>query len=92
MSDEKKYSIISTVKIGTDEYRDLIEGKLDAENDRDEYRSKYWAEKEKAERLEKKVVTQDKTIARLKKFISLSDERAADYNAFMASIVEEENA
>ena len=92
MSDEKKYSIISTVKIGTDEYRDLIEGKLEAENDRDEYRSKFWKEEEKSGALEKKVAAQDKTIARLKKFISLSDERAADYNAFMASIVEEENA
>ena len=39
MNEEKKYSIIGTVKIGTDEYRDLISGLAKAEADADSYRA-----------------------------------------------------
>ena len=89
MSEEKKYEIVSKVKIGTDEYRDLIEGKLEAENDRDEYRSKFWAEENKVGDLKKKVEAQERAIARYKKFITLSEERAAAWNIYLAQTSEE---
>ena len=38
MNEEKKYSIIGKVEIGTDEYRDLISGLSKAEADADSYK------------------------------------------------------
>ena len=40
MNEEKKYTIVGKVEIGTDEYRDLIEGLADARNHASEERSK----------------------------------------------------
>ncbi len=40
--EKKEYSIIGKVEIGTDEYRDLIEGLTSARKEADEYRSKFW--------------------------------------------------
>ena len=53
MNEEKKYSIIGKVEIGTDEYRDLISGLSKAEADADLFRSKYWSEQNKTSDLEK---------------------------------------
>ena len=44
MGEEKKYSVIGTVTIGTDEYRELIEQCAKFEADRNDYRDKYWSE------------------------------------------------
>lgn len=46
MNEEKKYSVVGQVTIGTDEYRDLIEAVKEAENEAREYRKqssdRYW--------------------------------------------------
>ena len=55
MEENKKYSIIGKVEIGTDEYRDLIESSLNSSKSADEYRSKYWAEQNKVNELKKQV-------------------------------------
>ena len=44
-SEEKTYSVVGTVTIGTDEYRDLIESNKENEKLYDEYRAKYWSER-----------------------------------------------
>ena len=49
--DEKKYSVVGTVTIGTDEYRDLIENCVQNEASASEYRSKYWKEEEEKKKL-----------------------------------------
>ena len=89
MSDEKKYQVVGKVEIGTDEYRDLIEEKSHWRNESDEYRRKWYDESKKVEELEKKVAAQEKAIARHKKFISLSEERTAAWNLYLAQISEE---
>ena len=85
MSEERKqYSIVGKVEIGTDEYRDLIEEKNEAEKQSDVNLHRAWnAEKERDE-LKKKVETQEKTIKRYKGFISMTEERATDYNLYIA--------
>lgn len=55
MNEEKKYSIIGKVEIGTDEYRYLISGLAKAEADADLYRSRYWSEHSKTSDLDKKL-------------------------------------
>lgn len=40
MNEEKKYTIVGKVEIGTDEYRDLIEGLAEARNNASEERSR----------------------------------------------------
>lgn len=55
MSEEKAYSVIGRVEIGTDEYRDLIESAKQSEVEADKYRQKYWAEQTKVTELEKRL-------------------------------------
>ena len=47
MNEEKKYTIVGKVEIGTDEYRDLIEISIKLEKELTEYRSLYWKEQTK---------------------------------------------
>ncbi len=55
MNEEKKvYSVIGTVTIGTDEYRDLITEKCDAEREVDRQRSEWYKEYARAQKLEEK--------------------------------------
>ena len=82
--DEQKYSIIGKVEIGTDEYRDLIEGKIRAEKDVDESRSRAWkAERERDEALTK-VKAQEKAIAFYREFVNMNEERISAYKVFLA--------
>lgn len=53
--DDKKYSVIGKVEIGTDEYRDLIEGLAKAEHDYSEANSKRWEESRRADAAEKEL-------------------------------------
>lgn len=57
MNEEKTYSIIGKVEIGTDEYRDLIESVKDAERRADKSNNDYWELYGKVEALKKEVVT-----------------------------------
>jgi hypothetical protein len=47
MDEKKTYSIIGKVEIGTDEYRDLIEGLAAATKEADSQRSSRWATESK---------------------------------------------
>lgn len=49
--EERKYSVIGKVEIGTDEYRDLIEQTAKAEASADNYMHKYWDEQAKVKKL-----------------------------------------
>ncbi len=71
MSEERKeYSVIGTVSIGTDEYRDLIERCSDLEHELQSVRSEksdyYWKNRE----LEDKVKEMEKDIEQYKCFIN----------------------
>lgn len=54
MNEEKKYSIIGTVSIGTDEYRDLIEAVKTAEHEYESANSARWDEYRRANAAEEK--------------------------------------
>ena len=52
---KKEYSVVGTVTIGTDEYRDLIETTLSSARQADDYRSKYWSEQAKVRELNEQI-------------------------------------
>ena len=39
--EDKKYSVVGSVTIGTDEYRDLVRNSIEQENSADDYRRKW---------------------------------------------------
>ena len=91
MNEEKKYSIIGKVEIGTDEYRDLIAGLSKAEADADSYRSRYWSEQNKTSDLEKKLEAMTEKANAMSEFINSSEELKAKYALFLVSKQQEES-
>lgn len=51
MEERKEYSIVGTVTIGTDEYRDLIESRMEMEKSRDYYMREGWKKDEQIKNL-----------------------------------------
>ena len=91
MNEEKKYSIIGKVEIGTDEYRDLIAGLTKAEADADSYRGRYWSEQSKTSNLENKLEAMIEKADTMLEFINSSEELKAKYALFLASKQQEES-
>ena len=91
MNEEKKYSIIGKVEIGTDEYRDLISGLSKAEADADSYRSRYWSEQSKTSDLDKKLEAMTEKANAMSEFINSSEELKAKYALFLVSKQQEES-
>ena len=91
MNEEKKYSIIGKVEIGTDEYRDLIAGMVKAEADADSYRSRYWSEQNKASNLEKNLEAMTEKADTMSEFINSSEELKAKYALFLVSKQQKES-
>lgn len=52
MDEKKNYSVVGTVTIGTDEYRDLIESLKDARHEEQKSNSARWEQYNKATKLE----------------------------------------
>lgn len=67
--DEKKYSIVGRVEIGTDEYRDLIESRMEAEKSRDSYMREGWKKDDEINKLKKQVEVLTERAERYKNFI-----------------------
>lgn len=67
--EEKKYEIVGKVEIGTDEYRDLIFDKFQAEAEKDRYMRQCWERDSQINELKKKVETLSNEISKYKKFI-----------------------
>lgn len=70
MEEKKEYSVIGTVTIGTDEYRDLIEQKLSADKTMEYYRNKYWEEERKVKELSKQVEVLNEKINKCDKLLA----------------------
>lgn len=77
MSEEKKYTIVGKVEIGTDEYRDLLEEKIEAQKESNDYMHRYWDEQSKVRKMEKKVEM-------MTEFLKTNKERYAEYLQFVA--------
>lgn len=73
MAEEKSYSIIGKVEIGTDEYRDLVQGIAKAEAEADAYRTKFWNEQTQKEKLEKELKATKEKAANYAQFINESN-------------------
>lgn len=86
MSQEEKkaYSIIGRVEIGTDEYRDLIEGRLEANERAETYNSKRWEECRRADKAEEKLKKVSSALELYKEFVNGSEIVKAEYIRFLS--------
>lgn len=93
MDEEKKYSIIGEVKIGTDEYRDLIEGLAKVKADLDKRNDAYWDMRSKLNKAEEQVKSLQNEFAQLNNFVNSSEELKAKYKAWRLErlMIEQEN-
>lgn len=75
MNEEKKtYSVVGTVTIGTDEYRDLITEKIQAEREADRQRTEWYNEYTRAEKLLAKNIKLSEKLDSLEKYIKENNE------------------
>ena len=90
--DEKKYSVVGKVEIGTDEYRDLIETVAELKSEKDKQFSQYWNERTRANNLENDLKAAKEKLADLQGFFDSSEEIKAKYRLYLVErqISEEE--
>ena len=74
MNEEKTYSVVGTVTIGTDEYRDLIIEKCKAEREADRQRTEWYNEYTRAEKLVAKNTKLSEKLDSLEKYIKENNE------------------
>lgn len=75
MDEKKEYSIIGRVEIGTDEYRDLIEDRLEAQKNAEYYRSKFWEQETLYKKISEENAVLRVELDKYKKFIKDSGEQ-----------------
>ncbi len=91
LNEEKKYSIIGKVEIGTDEYRDLIESAKDSERKyNDEWHERY-KQKARANDLEQKLKALQEQFDELNEFVNSSEELIAKFKLFKFEKYNKEN-
>lgn len=69
MDEKKEYSVIGTVTIGTDEYRDLLTERFEAIKEKEEYNNKWYEQYRKVKELEDQNVKLKEELDKLKSFI-----------------------
>lgn len=67
--EEKKYTVVGKVEIGTDEYRDLLTEKFEAENRVDRYMREGWDKDKKIKELERQVETLREKLVKCENFM-----------------------
>lgn len=67
--EEKKYTVVGKVEIGTDEYRDLLTEKFEAENRVDRYMREGWDKDKKIKELERQVETLHEKLVKCETFM-----------------------
>ncbi len=82
MEEQKKYEIQGTVTISTEEYRDLIYDKVNAEKEKNDYMHRYWDEQNKSSELKDIIAAKDKSIAFYRDFVNSSEEICKAYKEF----------
>lgn len=90
--EEKKYSVIGTVQIGTDEYRDLIEGLANAKRELSEQTSRRYNEWRRADNAETKVKELTKENEVIRGFINSSEEIKTKYKLYLIEKQTEKNS
>lgn len=69
MEEKKQYSIVGRVEIGTDEYRELIESRMEAEKSKDYYVREVWKKDDEIKELKNENLKLKEELDKLKKFI-----------------------
>lgn len=69
MEEKKSYNITGTVTISTDEYRDLITEKFEAQHDKDHYMREGWKKDDEIKALNKQVEALKAKLEKCEKFI-----------------------
>ena len=69
MEEKRVYSVVGKVEIGTDEYRDLIEQRLEQEKRADQYMRDGWKKDDEIKNLKKQVEVLHAKIEKCEKFI-----------------------
>ena len=67
--EEKKYTVVGKVEIGTDEYRDLIESRMEVEKSKDYYMREGWKKDEEINNLKKQVDVLQQKIQKCEQFM-----------------------
>jgi len=81
--EEKKYSVIGQVTIGTDEYRDLIEAVAESKEESSRKENKWYEEYTRANTLEKQLEGIRVQAESLSGFVNSSEEIKAKYKLFL---------
>lgn len=84
MDEKKTYSVVGTVSIWTDEYRDLIEERASFKKDADEYRSKFWKEESARKSEEAKVKALEAQLEDYRAFLDKYPEAKALFGQYTA--------
>ena len=83
--EDRKYSVIGKVEIGTDEYRDLIESRMEIEKDKDRYMREGWKKDEEINTLKKKVEILTQKVEKCEKFFKNNYNATGDvFSVFMS--------
>ena len=91
MAEERKdYAVQGTVTISTEEYRDLITGKFEAEKSSDDYRRNYWNEQSVTSELKDKVKALEAGQKNYRDFVNSSPEITALYKQWLVSKQDDE--
>ena len=86
MSDERKeYEVKGTVTISTEEYRDLLTDKFEAEKSMESYRQRFWDEQTKSSNLKEKVEAQEKSLNHYRDFVNSNESMQTAYKAYLNS-------
>lgn len=81
--EEKKYSIVGKVEIGTDEYRDLIETNAELKAEKDKRFSMYWEEHTRANNLENDLKNTREKLEVFQGFLDSNEEIRAKYRLYL---------
>lgn len=90
MDEEKKYNIVGTVTIGTDEYRDLIQARFEAQRQADSLNNRWCDEYRKANDLQKQVNALKAKLEKCEKFIKKNTKSEDDTISVIFSLFGEE--
>lgn len=84
MSEEKKYSIVGKVEIGTDEYRELIERSIESEKACESLRSEKWKLESECSKVKQELSSAKANSEKYLEFINSSEEMKTKYKLFLA--------
>lgn len=90
MEEKKVYSVIGKVEIGTDEYRDLIEQRMEVERDKDNYMRENWKKDKEINDLKKQIEVLQSKVQKCEKFFKNNHDASGDIISVFMSIFGEE--